>query len=208
MELTDFRQDAVATGLAMLARHNGCCIADVVGLGKTCIGVEIRRRLAIKSPQAGDPLVVCPSRRAAMRERICDRFGPDNAAVVGMSRLTAANYAADRARRKTLRGIAGDLRHYFPDAAVDEQTGEALRHLLLLRRRQDIVRHCPDSKLNGRLAAFLTTQLLNQQCSLEHAYRKAGGRRQIVSRLRKRRPAATAPAATSRQRRGTNRNAA
>ena len=74
-ELTDFRQDAVSTGLAMLERHNGCCIADVVGRGKTRIGAEIRRRLAIKSPQAGDSLVVCLPRLAAMWERICDRFG-------------------------------------------------------------------------------------------------------------------------------------
>ena len=103
VELTDFRQDAVATGLAMLERHIGCCIADVVGRGKTRIGAEIRRRLAIKDPQAGDPLVVCLPRRSAMWERICDRFGLDNAAVVSMSRLTAANYAADRARWKTLR---------------------------------------------------------------------------------------------------------
>lgn len=109
VELTDFRQDAVAAGLAMLERRNGCCIADVVGRGKTCIGAEIRRRLAIKDPQAGDPLVVCLPRRSAMWERICDRFGLDNAAVVSMSRLTAANYAADRARRKMLRGAGPTL---------------------------------------------------------------------------------------------------
>ena len=44
-----------------------------------------------------------------MWERICDRFGLDNAAVVSMSRLTAANYAADRARRKTLRSAGPTL---------------------------------------------------------------------------------------------------
>ena len=49
-----------------------------MGLDKTCIGAEIRCRLAIKSPLAGDSL------------------------VVSMSRLTAANCAADRARGKML----------------------------------------------------------------------------------------------------------
>ena len=83
VELTDFQQDAVATGLAMLERHNGCYIADVVGRGKTYIGAEILRRLALKDPQAGgDPLVICPPRLAAMWERVCDQFGPDNADVV------------------------------------------------------------------------------------------------------------------------------
>ena len=84
-----------------------------------------------------------------------------------------------------LPGIAGDLRRYFPDAAVDERAGEALRHLPL-RRRQEIVRHYPDSKLNGRPVAFPETKLRNQNYDLEHDYRKAGGRRQIVSRLQKR----------------------
>ena len=189
-----------------------------------------------------------------------------------MSRLTEANYAADRALRKTLRnagpalideahnfrnnnqrrrtlldflkgagkrhrtillsatpqnlaprdilrqpelfldpaqhgrpGIAGNLRQYFPDdadALVDEQAGEALR------RRRDIVRHYPNSQLNGRPVAFPATQLLNQNYDLEHAYRKAGGLPQIVSLLQDTRPAATAPATTSRVRRGTSRNTA
>ena len=253
VELTDFQQDAVSTGLVMLERHNGCYIADVVGLGKTYIGAEILRRLTLKSPQAGDPLVICPPRLAAMWERVCDRFGLDNADVVSMSRLTEANYAADRALRKTLRnagpvlideahnfrnnsqrrrtlldclkgskrhktillsatpqnlsprdilrqlelfldpsrhglpGIEGDLRQYFPDdadATVDERAGEALRHLLLRRRRQDIVEHYPNSELNGKRIAFPETILLNRGYDLEHAYRKAGGLPRIVSLLK------------------------
>ena len=253
VELTDFQQDAVSTGLVMLERHNGCYIADVVGLGKTYIGAEILRRLALKSPQAGDPLVICPPRLAAMWARVCDQFGLDNSDVVSMSRLTEANYAADRALRKTLRnagpvlideahnfrnnsqrrrtlldflkgakrhktvllsatpqnlaprdilrqlelfldpaqhglpGIEGDLRQYFPDdadAIVDERAGEALRHLLLRRRRQDIDWHYPNSELNGKRIAFPETRLLNQNYDLEHAYRKAGGLPQIVRLLK------------------------
>ena len=254
VELTDFQQDAVATGLAMMERHNGCYIADVVGLGKTYIGAEILRRLALQDPQAGDPLVVCPPRLAAMWSRVCDQFGLDNTDVVSMSRLTEANYAADRGLRKTLRnagpvlideahnfrnnnqrrrtlldflksggkrhrtillsatpqnlaprdilrqlelfldparhglpGITGHLRQYFPDAAdaqVDERAGEALRHLLLRRRRQDIVSHYPNSELNGKPIAFPETRLLNQNYDLEHAYRKAGGLPPIVRLLK------------------------
>ena len=99
----------------------------MVGLSKTRIGAEIRRRLAIKDPQAGDPLVVCPPGLAAMWERICDRFGPDNAAVVGMSRLTAANYAAGRARRKTLRSAGPTL----IDAAHNFRSNSQRRRTLL-----------------------------------------------------------------------------
>ena len=256
VELTDFQQDAVAAGLAMLERHNGCYIADVVGLGKTYIGAEILRRLVISEPGAGDPLVICPPRLTAMWERICDQFGIVDADVISMGRLTDANYAHDRALNKTLRnagpvlideahnfrnnnqrrrvlwqflkgrkrhqtillsatpqnlaprdilrqlelfldperhalpGIAGNLGDYFPPDAetpIDHKAGEVLQHLMLRRRRQDITRHYPDSTLAGQPIAFPATELANQQYSLEHAYRQAGGLSEIVRLLRQHR---------------------
>ena len=65
VELTDYQQDAVNAGLAMLERHNGCYIADVVGMGKTYIGAEILRRLNTAERDAGDPLIICPASPAA-----------------------------------------------------------------------------------------------------------------------------------------------
>ena len=61
VELTDYQQDAVAAGLAMLERHNGCYIADVVGLGKTYIGAEILRRLTRQEPAAGEIAISYPT---------------------------------------------------------------------------------------------------------------------------------------------------
>ena len=78
VELTDFQQDAVATGLAMLERRNGCYIADVVGLGETCIGAEILRRLAIKDPK---PAIRWSSARPVWRQ-----FG--NTSATGSGRTT------------------------------------------------------------------------------------------------------------------------
>ena len=54
----------MAAGLAMLEQHNGCYIADVVGMGKTFIGAEILRRLTITDREAGDPLIICPAASA------------------------------------------------------------------------------------------------------------------------------------------------
>ena len=45
VELTECQQDAVAAGLATLQKHGGCYIADVVGMGETCVGAEILRQL-------------------------------------------------------------------------------------------------------------------------------------------------------------------
>ena len=254
VELTDYQQDAVAAGLAMLDKHNGCYIADVVGLGKTYIGAEILRRLTLLEPQAGDPLVICPAPLTAMWERVCDQqFGIINADVISIGRLTAANYQSDRSLRKTLRnagpvlideahnfrnnnqrrrvlldflksnrrhktillsatpqnlaprdilrqlelfldpvnhglpGVDGPLYPYFPDdtaAAIAEGAGEVLRHILLRRRRQDITEHYRNSSLGGKPIRFPEHDLSNQQYSLEHAYRQAGGLPKIVRLLK------------------------
>ena len=61
VDLTDYQRDAVDAGLAMLNKHGGCYVADVVGLGKTYIGAEILRRLYVAERDAGDPLVICPA---------------------------------------------------------------------------------------------------------------------------------------------------
>ena len=253
VELTDFQQDAVTAGLSMLNQHNGCYIADVVGLGKTYIGAEILRRLTLQEPEAGDPLIICPAQLTAMWERVCDLFKLENADVVSMGRLTTASYAGDRALRKTLRqagpvlideahnfrnnnqrrrtlleflkgrkrhktillsatpqnlaprdilrqlelflnpadhglpGIAGHLSQYFPadaETPADDTTGEVLRHILLRRRRRDLVRYYPNSALAGQPIRFPQTALGNQDYSLEHAYWRAGGLPKIVNLLK------------------------
>ena len=103
VELTDYQQDAVNAGLAMLERHGGCYIADVVGMGKTYVGAEILRRLSISERDAGDPLIICPASLRDMWERACGRFGLHDADVLSRGRLTEANVASDRALQKMLR---------------------------------------------------------------------------------------------------------
>lgn len=103
VELTDYQQDAVAAGLAMLERHRGCYIADVVGMGKTYIGAELLRRLSITEREAGDPLIICPASLWEMWDRACRRFGLADADILSRSRLTERNVATDRSLQKTLR---------------------------------------------------------------------------------------------------------
>lgn len=253
VELTDYQQDAVAAGLAMLERHNGCYIADVVGLGKTYIGAEILRRLTLQEPAAGDPLVICPAPLTAMWERVCDQFGIIDADVLSMGLLTEASYKSNRDRKKILRnagpvlideahnfrnnnqrrrvlldflqgnrrhktillsatpqnlaprdilrqlelfldpvnhglpGIADPLHNYFPEdlaEPLDDRAGEVLRHILLRRRRRDIVEYYPHSSLGGQPLRFPEQELVNQNYSLEHAYQQAGGLDKIVRLLK------------------------
>ncbi len=51
---TTYQTDAIKRGLAVIRRHGGCIIADVVGLGKSVIAASIAHNLGLRV------LVVCP----------------------------------------------------------------------------------------------------------------------------------------------------
>lgn len=86
VDLANFQLDAVRQGLAMVDRHGGCFIGDVVGLGKTYIGAEIVRQLQLTEPAGRHPLIVCPAGLIPMWQRFNELFGL-GAAVVSMSAI-------------------------------------------------------------------------------------------------------------------------
>ena len=139
VELTDYQQDAVGAGLAMLERHGGCYIADVVGMGKTYIGAEILRRLSITQRDAGDPLVICPASLRSMWERACNRFGLHDTDVLSRGRLTEANVAGDRSLQKMLRNagpVLIDEAHGFRN---NSQRRRVLLNLLKGAKRHKVI---------------------------------------------------------------------
>jgi hypothetical protein len=50
----EYQTDAIKDGLEKIKRHSGCIIADVVGLGKSIIGVTIAANLSIPT------VIICP----------------------------------------------------------------------------------------------------------------------------------------------------
>lgn len=90
-----------------------------------------------------------------MWERICDRFGPDNAAVVGMSRLTAANYAAGLGRRKTLRSAGPTLIDEAHNFRNNSQRRRTLLNFLKSgkRRRTILMSATPQNLAPGTFCA-------------------------------------------------------
>ena len=254
VELTEYQLDAVAAGMAMLKNHNGCYIADVVGMGKTFIGAEILRRLTIKERDAGDPLIICPASLRRMWERACDQFGLTDAEVLSRGRLTETNLSNDRSLRKLLRNsgpvlideahgfrnnnqrrrallgflreakrhkvillsatpqnlaprdilqqlelflnpnqhglpeVGGSLAQYFPrdgSRADPDRIAKVLQHVLIRRRRKDVLQQYPNSTLNGQPIRFPEPKLSNREYNLDHVYRKAGGLKFITDRLKK-----------------------
>ncbi len=253
VELTEYQLDAVAAGMAMLDKHNGCYIADVVGMGKTFIGAEILRRLAIKEREAGDPLIICPASLRQMWERTCDDFGLTDAEVLSRGRLTEANLSNDRNLRKLLRNsgpvlideahgfrnnnqrrrallgflreakkhkvvllsatpqnlaprdilqqlelfldsnrhglpeVYGNLAPFFPrdgSKADPDKIAKVLQHVLIRRRRRDIMQQYPNSTLNRQPIRFPEPKLSNREYNLDHVYRKAGGLKFIVDLIK------------------------
>ena len=139
VELTDYQQDAVAAGLSMLERHNGCYVADVVGMGKTFIGAEILRRLRAGDQEAGDPLIICPASLRQMWERTCTQFGLHDADVLSRGRLTGANIASDRSLQKMLRNagpVLIDEAHGFRN---NSQRRSALLNLLKGAKQHKVI---------------------------------------------------------------------
>ena len=253
VELTEYQLDAVAAGMAMLDKHNGCYIADVVGMGKTFIGAEILRRLTIREREAGDPLIICPASLKQMWDRTCEEFGLTEAEVLSRGRLTEANLSSDRNLRKLLRNsgpvlideahgfrnnnqrrrallgflreakrhkvvllsatpqnlaprdilqqlelfldssrhrlpeVYGPLTPYFPrdgSKADPEKIARVLQHVLIRRRRKDIMQQYPNSTLNGQPIRFPEPKLSNREYNLDHVYRKAGGLQFITGQLK------------------------
>jgi hypothetical protein len=74
-DLANFQMDAVRRALAMIDRHGGCFIGDVVGLGKTYVGAEIVRQLQLAEPRGRHPLIVSPAGLIPMWERFNEMFG-------------------------------------------------------------------------------------------------------------------------------------
>ncbi|MDE2842169.1 MAG: phospholipase D-like domain-containing protein [Chloroflexota bacterium] len=139
VELTDYQQDAVAAGMAMLELHGGCYIADVVGMGKTYVGAEILRRLALKERDAGDPLIICPASLRDMWDRTCDLFGLNDADVLSRGRLTEAAVASDRSLQKMLRNagpVLIDEAHGFRN---NSQRRRVLLNLLKGSKRHRVI---------------------------------------------------------------------
>ena len=96
--------------MSLIRRHNGCFVADVVGLGKSFIGAAIVKHF--ERSEGRRALIVCPKPLEEMWVRYNERYGL-NAAVVPMSMLLTSD-----------RGI--DLFERYPDrdlVLIDESHG-------------------------------------------------------------------------------------
>jgi superfamily II DNA or RNA helicase len=79
-----YQTDAINEGIAMIKRHSGCIVADVVGLGKSIIGAAIAANLDIKT------IIICPPHLKTQWEDFAFDFGLASPKIISSGKLEDA----------------------------------------------------------------------------------------------------------------------
>lgn len=123
--LTQFQRVAVDQGLKILRDHEGVFISDVVGLGKTFIGLGMLKNLYRSGYK--HQIIVCPNSLEENWKEVTREYGlfPD---VIPMSQLSTENSPLENAWTQSADVVLIDESHNFRNA--DSQRYEALEGFL------------------------------------------------------------------------------
>jgi superfamily II DNA or RNA helicase len=83
MNLT-YQTEAISEGLDMIKRHSGCIVADVVGLGKSIIGVTIAANLNLTT------IIICPPHLKTQWDDFSFDFGLQKYRIVSSGKIEDA----------------------------------------------------------------------------------------------------------------------
>jgi superfamily II DNA or RNA helicase len=83
-----YQTDAISEGLEKIKRHSGCIVADVVGLGKSVIGVTIAANLNLVT------IIICPPHLKSQWEDFAFDFGLQRYKIVSSGKIEEALTAA------------------------------------------------------------------------------------------------------------------
>lgn len=87
-KLFEFQKNAVDQGLTMFESYNGVIIGDVVGLGKTYVGIALLKYLQLQEYR---PLIICPPPLIPMWEEFCAEYEVD-AKILSRGRLSQDSF--------------------------------------------------------------------------------------------------------------------
>jgi superfamily II DNA or RNA helicase len=83
-----YQTDAISEGLKKIKRHSGCIVADVVGLGKSIIGVTIAANLNLVT------IIICPPHLKSQWEDFAFDFGLIRYKIISSGKIEDALIAA------------------------------------------------------------------------------------------------------------------
>lgn len=87
-KLFPFQRNAVDQGLTMFESYGGVIIGDVVGLGKTYVGIALLKYLQLHDYR---PLIICPPPLIPMWEKFCEDYEVD-AKILSRGKLSQENF--------------------------------------------------------------------------------------------------------------------
>jgi superfamily II DNA or RNA helicase len=91
-----YQTDAIREGIEKIKRHSGCIVADVVGLGKSIIGVTIAANLGMKT------IIICPPHLKPQWEDFAFDFGLATPKIISSGKLEDALAAASGQKEKLI----------------------------------------------------------------------------------------------------------
>jgi len=120
--LLEFQRVAVAQGLQILKDYNGVFISDVVGLGKTYIGLAMLYYLARYERQSA--LVICPAPLVGMWEELVAKYElEDRVKVMSMGKLREGKLNLEKDHHYSNREVVLiDESHNFRHSNTDRYT--------------------------------------------------------------------------------------
>ena len=108
--LFKFQLDAVKLGYTMFELYGGVIIGDVVGLGKTYVGIALLKYLQLKGHRS---LIICPPHLIQMWEKFCEDYKVD-AKVLSRGILSQEGFELYRDYKYTNRDLVLiDESHHF-----------------------------------------------------------------------------------------------
>ncbi len=108
--LFPFQRNAVDQGLTMFELYGGVMIGDVVGLGKTYVGIALLKYLQLQEYR---PLIICPPPLIPMWVKFCEDYEVD-AKVLSRGKLSQENFELyQNYRYKSRDLVLIDESHHF-----------------------------------------------------------------------------------------------
>lgn len=155
LELASFQQEGFERAVRLIERHNGCVIADAVGLGKTFIGLRLLDYYLIKLkkprfvPRA---LVVCPAQlKRLVWDKKLDEFGI-KADVISHEEISRQNFNLHNYARYDI--VVVDESHNFRNSATN--------------RYRNLLKLVSSGKRNKRVVLLTATPINNSIFDLYH----------------------------------------
>ena len=172
--LYDFQKDGVKSIIPRLLRHNGCILADSVGLGKTYTALAVIKFFELKNERV---LVLCPKRLRdnwalypAYTAQINNPFAEDR---FGYSLLSHTDLSRDKGRAGNIDLGNFDWRH-FDMVVIDEshnfrndtrprldENGKIVRHSRYTRLLKEVIKEGAKTKVLMLSATPVNTSLID-----------------------------------------------